>query len=446
MCNETVTTAGDEDMCGNSNKSSIVSDVVVSHSAKPENVQLSNSVFDGNDFSNPEHLKNVKVSKERDDTKLLKIIDKVNDTVDEKTARNTDNLVDSEREMHVKFVEENKLYDTEIFNDIESSHNPSAVENENGKSSVMSSESEVFHTNPCSETSEEKEFRCHLFQDLDGETEVEDSEAVLSGKAVDVELQGGDTEKRKTLGGLEVLRCGSVESSEKLTDVEMQNDYTELSEHVETQNDQTELRVKPTDIEMQNDETENLVEVGLQNCQNEHNVISGDTKVQDCSIEGMYNDTLHSDRKLIGVEAQDDQTELNEVSSVVDDYAGRNEMDDQVDHVIEDDKYNHNKPGAKLTNLKDEDIEAERNDKLCLLKNESSEAGVHVNVINIRVRDSSELQAIPTDIRKNDRAVDEDSGLRTQDSSEQSGTVSSEKETSLVEPEHAVYTGEGNKI
>jgi hypothetical protein len=453
MCSETITTAGDEDMCGNSNKSGIISDVVVSHSAKPENVQLSNSVFDGNGFCNLEHLNNVEVSKERDDSKVLKAADKANDAVDEKTSRSTDSIVDSETEAHVKFVEENKLHDKGIFSDTECSHSPSsAVERENGISSVVSSRSEVSDVDPRSETSGGKEFHCRLFQDFDDETEVEGNEKVLSDKAGVVELQAGEIEQRKTLGSLEVGQCGSVEPSENenMTDVEMQNDYIELSEHlpnVETQDDQTELSGKSTDTEIQNDCTENLVEVGLQNCQAEHNVDCGDTKVQDCSSErpvGMHNDALHSDRRLFGVEAQDGQTKLNEMSSVVGDHVGPNDIDGQVDRVA-DDKYNHSKPGVKLTSLKDEDTEAEGGDKLCLLKKES-EADIRVNVFSVRVRDSSELQAIPTDIKKNDRTVDEVSMLHTEGSSEQHGTVCREKETTLVEPEHAVCTGEGNNI
>ncbi|XP_021929406.1 uncharacterized protein LOC110834501 isoform X3 [Zootermopsis nevadensis] len=389
MCNETITAAGDEDMCENS---SILSDVVLSHSAKAVNVKSSNSVVDGNGFCNSEHLKNVKVLKQRNDTKVLKTTDKVNDAVEEKTV---DNFVDSEREVHIKFVEENKPYGTEISSDV-SSHNSSPVERENEKRSVMSPKSGVSHPHPCSDTSGEKEFHCHLLQGVGDE-----------------ESQGGETGRRKILDGLELLQCGSMEPSEKLSDVEMQNDYTE-----------------------------NLPEVGLQNCHNEHNVNSSDTDVQDCSGEksfGLYNDTVHSDRKLTAVEVQDDQAKLDGLSSVMDDDVGTCDMDYQAGHDIKDDK-----PDMKLANLKD--LETEGDEKLCLLKKESSEAEIHVNVISIHARESNKLQAVSNDIRRTDRAINEDIVLRTENSHEQSRIVSSEKDTSLVEPEHAVYTGEADRF
>lgn len=490
-------------MCGNLKKSSVISDSFVSCSAKPESVQSGNSVLDGNDVCNTKHLKNVKVSEEIHDNK-----------VEENTARRT-NLVDSEKRKLVKSVEENKPYDTEILSDTESSHNSSAVEHENGKSSVTSSNSVVSRLRSSSEVSEEKGFRVRSFQGLDDDTEVEDSEAVLSNKSVDLELQSDETEQRKILGGLEMQQDGSAEPSEMMTDVEMQNDDTEIREHLtnvetqndqtglnekssdietqnyqtelneklsdiemkndqtelnekssdtETQNDQTELNEKSSDIEMQNDQTElneklsdieiqnyqteNLVEVGMQNCQNEHNVSSSDLEVQDCCSEGsadVHNGALHPDRKLISVDAQDDQTKLSEMSSDVDNQVGPNDMDCQVGNVTED-KFNHSEANVILPNPKDEDMEVEQDDKLYPLEKTSSETDIRVNVVSVRVRDSSEVQAVSTDIKKNGRAVDEGNVLITEDSSKQSCSVPSKIERSLVEPEHAVFTGEGNKI
>jgi hypothetical protein len=458
-------------MCGNLNKSSVISDSFVSCSAKPESVQSGNSVLDGNDVCNTKHLKNVKVSEEIHDNK-----------VDENTARRT-NLVDSEKRKLVKSVEENKPYDTEILSDTESSHNSSAVEHENGKSSDTSSNSVVSRLRSSSEVSEEKGFRVRSFQGLDDDTGVEDSEAVLSNKSVDLELQSDETEQGKILGGLEMQQDGSAEPSEMVTDVEMQNDDTEIREHltnvetqndqtglnekssdIETQNDQTELNEKSSDIEMQNDQTElneklsdieiqndqtgNLVEVGMQNCQNEHSVSSSDLEVQDCCSEGsadVHNGALHPDRKLISVDAQDDQTKLNEMSSDVDNQVGPNDMDCQVGNVTED-KLNHSEANVILPNPKDEDMEVEQDDKLYPLEKTSSETDIRVNVISVRVRDSSEVQAVSTDIKKNGRAVDEGNVLITEDSSKQSCSVPSKIERSLVEPEHAVFTGEGNKI
>jgi hypothetical protein len=467
-------------------------------------------------------LKDIEVSKERDDTKVLKITDKIVDKVGENDSRNT---VDSEGEMPVKSqnnfcelesspetlvnadkmfkhsgncgapdhirVKENKQYDTELFNDIESSHSPSALEHEDGSDSVLSSKSdEMSHSHSCNETSEENKSDVHLFRDVESNIETEDSEGPLHDKLVDLEAQSDENQPSKILHNVQMLEDDSLERSEKSADVEMQNRHTKLSEKstdVEMQNyqselseksadvqmendqtelseksaevnmkndltelieksddaemhsDQVELNGKSTDVEMQNDQTETMVEVEMQNCQNEH-VSSGDVEMQDCFIQESVcvpNDTPDSDRKLVGIEVQDHQPKLK-VSSDVDDCAVPNGRDDQVGNA-DVPQYSCNKPGVKPD-------EAEKGDKLCLMKRGYSEAD-NINFVRIRVRDSSELQAVPNDnMKTNDRAIGEDNVPKASASNEESGTVSIEKEISIIEAEHGVGNREGNKF
>jgi hypothetical protein len=152
----------------------------------------------------------------------------------------------------------------------------------------------------------------------------------------------------------------------------------------------------------------------------------------------MHNDIPDSDRKLVGIEAQD-QSELKEVSSDGDSSIGPNDTGDQVDNADEDSCYGHTKPGMKLD-------EAEKNDKLCPVKRGYSEAD-NIHFVRIRVRDSSELKAVPDDSMKfTDRVVGEDNVPKTNASNKENGIVSIEKETSIIEAEHAVDNGGGNKL
>jgi hypothetical protein len=448
MCNETVTTAGDEDICGNSNYSSNVTDVVVSRKAQFENIQSSTPVCDGDDWCNVEHLENVEVSKERDDTRVLMVTNKVIDPIGENIARNTANPVDSEGEMPVKcqdtlaelesssetvintdknfehaegcdaqdhkLVKQSTPNDTELLSCIESSHSPSAVEHENGSSSVVSSKSdEVSHSHHCNETREEKESDVCIFQELNGVTGIEDNLAVLNDESGDLELQSDENKPTKMIGDVE---------SEKSANVVMHSSHK----------DQIELRDKSVDAEMQN-------------CQNKHDANPCNLEMQDYFTEGsvgIHDDTFDSGRKLVSVEVQGNHTELHEVPFDADGHVGPN---DQIDHTGND-QNSYNKLVVKPTDLQDEDNEAEWSGKSCNGKRECSEIDVSTNFVRIRVRDSSELQPIPTDSKKNDdAAVDADTVLKMKANNEQRDTVCSGNETSLIEPEHAMDDREGKK-
>jgi hypothetical protein len=71
----------------------------------------------------------------------------------------------------------------------------------------------------------------------------------------------------------------------------------------------------------------------------------------------------------------------------------------------------------------------------------------NIHLVRIRVSDSSELKAVPSDsMQANDRAVCEDNIPKTIVSNEENGIVSIEKETSIIEAEHAVDNRGGNKF
>lgn len=466
-------------MCGNSKESSIVADAVVAQNTQFDNVQSSAPACDVDGCYKSKHLKDTQVSKERNDTKSLKIGD-----IDNAGGNDSRSAVTFEREMRFKSegsfrdlgtssvtlinagkmfkhsgnsgapdnicVKENKQNDTELFSDIESSHSPNAMEREDESNTVMSPKSdEVSHSQPCNETSEENASDALLCQELEVNMETKDSEGTLHDKLVDLEVQSDENQPSNA----QMLEDDSLEISEKSSDVQMEINQTELSEKsgdVEMQNDQTELSEKSADVEMEinqtelseksADQTETVVEIEIQNCQNEH-VISGDIEMQDCFIQGsinVHNDTPDSDRKLVGIEVQD-QTELKEASPDGDSSVGSNDAGDQVDNAGKDDYYDNNKPGMKPD-------EAEKSDKLCPVKGGHYEAD-SIHFVRIRVRDSSELKAVPGDSMKtNDRVVGEDNVPKTNASNEENDIVSTEKETSIIEADRAVDNRGGNKI
>lgn len=483
-------------MCGNSKESNIVADVV--QNTQFENVQSSAPACNVGECCKSKHLKVTEVSKEGDDIKVLKIADPI---IDKAGETDSINAVASEREIPVKSkdsfreletssetlvnadeifkhsgkcgapdhicVKENKQYDTELFNDIGSSHSPNAMEYEDGSNTVVSSKyDEVSHSHPCNETSEENGSDALLCREVESNVETEGNEDALHDK---LEVQSDEYQPSKILCNAQMLEDDSVGRSEKSPDAEMQNHQTELSEKsaaVEMQNDQTELSEKSADVQMEIsqielsekssdvqvyseqtelnensiDHTETVLEVEMQNCQNEH-VSSGDIEMQNCFIQGSintHNDTPDSDTKLVAIEVQD-QTKLKEASADGDSSVGPNDTGDEVDNADEDNYYGHNKPGM-------EPNEAEKSDELCTVKGGYSEGG-NIHVVRVRMRDSSELKAVPGDSMKtNDRVVGEDNVPKTNASNEENGIVSTEKETSIIEAEHAVDNRGGNKF
>jgi hypothetical protein len=431
-------------MCGNSKGSSTVADAVIAQSTPACGVD---------DCCKSKHLKDIDVSKERDDIKVLKTADKATDKIDEndyrsavasegekpvcesetssETAVNADKMFENSGNCgppdHIP-LKGNNRYDSVLFIDTESSH--SALERDDGSNNVMSSKSdEVSHSRPCNGTSEENESDILLCQEVESSIETEDNESALHDKLVDLEVQTDKTQPSKIVCSVQMLEDDSLEIGGKSACVELKNHQTELSDKsadVEMQNDQTELSEKSADIkvhreqtelnEKSNDQTENVVEIQMQNCQNEH-AISGDIEMQDCLDQGsigMRNDAPDSDRKFGGVEVQD-HTELKEVSSHGVGSVGPNDAGDQVDDADEDHHYGQSKPSMK------------------------PETNTHF--VRIRVRNSSELKAVPSD-----RAVGEDNVAKTNISIDENGIVSVEKGTSVIEAENAVDNIGGNKF
>lgn len=440
-CSETVTTA-DDNIHGNSNKSSSVTDDVLPCNARSENIQSNIPVCNGEDSQNLEQLKNTEVSKEMCDSQVFDVADKGIDTAGDNSARNAANPIGCKTEVTVLFqdssaelesnsetlvnpdkpfepagncsapnnepIKECKQYDTE------SSYSHDAVEHENGKISASSKTDDVSVSRHASQASERIEADVHLFQELDGDFQgldgdAEGSEAVLNDKSVDVELQSDETGPSRL--DVQMQQDDLLEPCGKSADAEVGNDQTELSK-------------KSADLAMQNKE--------------------------------------------------------NEVSSDLSGHAGSNDSDDHTEHVSEDHGYDVTVPDVKPIDLEDKNTEAEQGDKLVedTGEEESHKFGKGTEVEQgVKLGKDSEAgqsdkldkdpeveqdgklchmeegyseaevwQAVSNDSKITNVKADEDSVLRTKASREHSDTVSPAKETTFIELEHTLENGKGNKI
>lgn len=461
-CSETVTTA-DDNMCGNHNKSSSITGVVLSCNAWSENTQSSIPVCNGEDSHNSEGLKNAEVSKEIGDSNFFEVTDKVIDKAGESSARNANDSVDPKREMPVLFqnnsaelennskisVNSDKAFghtgncgaarnglfkdceqsDAVLFSDIESSSSPSALEHENGKSSVMSSRTgDVSDSNHCNQACEGSKSHVHLFQDLVGDFQGldgdrEDSEAGLCNKSVDLEVQSDETDPNGMVCDVQMQQDDSLEPSGKSVEVEMEHDRTESSE-------------KSTDVEMQNDE-------------NEVNEVSSDLNSQaglNDSDELVGKDHKH-DISGSNVKPDDQENENTEAEqgSKLDreielEQSAKFGKDTEAEHSDKCGKDTEAEQGDKLG----EDSEADQGDKLC----KDTEVDEVDKLCNMEkgYSEADVWQAVSNDSENKVRALDEDNVLGAKASSEHNGTVSPEKPTPFIELEHAVENGKGNKI
>jgi hypothetical protein len=442
-------------MCGNSKESSTVADVAVAKNTQFDDVQSSALACDAENTCESKQLKDVEVSKERDvDIRICKkadeIVDKVgeNDTgnaiasegdmsvisndnfyelkTNSETSVNADKMFErsgnSDAPDHIP-VEENKLYDTE------SSHSPSALDHDRSKTVTSSKSGELSRSNHCNEITTENESVLSC-REVERNIETEDIEGALEDELVDVEVQSDENRPSKVLHSVQMLEDG------KSTNVKTKNRDTELNEKssdLEIQNTETKFNEKSSAIEVHSekpdlnekscDKAETKAEVEMQNHQNDHG-ISGDVEMQDCFVQrsvGTRNETPDSDRKLAGVDAQD-QRELNEVSSDGDGDVRPNGADDQVDNANEDHCYNQSKPSMK------------------------PDEADNTHFVRIRVRNSSELKAVPSDsIKANDRAV-EDNVLKTSDNNEENDSITVEKEAPVIVGKHALDNRGGNQF
>jgi hypothetical protein len=438
-------------MHGNCNKSSSVTDVVLSCNALSETIQSSIPLRNGEDSYNSEQLLNAEISEEMSDSKVFDVTDKGIDKAGENSARNAANPVGSEREITVllhdssaelesntetsvnpdkasghtgnrdlardELVKECKQYDTGLFSDAKSSYNLTAVEHENGKGGVVSSRTgEVPESHHCNQASEGNEADVHLFQELDGDFQgldggTDDSEA---DKSVDLELQCDESEPSRIICDVHVQQDDLMEPSGKSADVEMGSDQTDLSK-------------KSADVDMQNDE-------------NQVNEVSSDLKGQ----VGSNDPDDHTEHV-----SKDHEDDVSGPSMKPGDLKEKNTETEQGDKLHDteaeqSDKFDKDTEAEHSAKL-GKDIEAEQSDKLdkdsgvgqdgklCYVANGYAGAGV--------------WQAISNDKKiTNVRVVDDGSVLRTKASSENSGTVSPEQETPFIELEHTMENGKGNKI
>jgi hypothetical protein len=401
-----------------------------------------------------EQLKNTEVSKEMCDSQMFEVADTGIDTAGENSARNAANPTGCKREVtellesnsetlvnpdkpfgpagncgapNNEPVEERKQCDTGLFSDIEPSYSLNAVEHENGKSSVSSSTGDVPDSHHGSQASKESEADVHLFQELDGDFQgldgdTEDSEAVLSDKSVDEELQSDETGSSRI--DVQMQQDDLLEPSGKSSDGEMGND-------------QTELRKKSADVAMQNKEIEVSSDLSGQagsNDSDDH--IEHVSEDHGCDVTGPGMKPVNLEDKNTEAEKGDKLDEDNgaELSDKFDKGTepGQGGKFDKGTEVEQGDNLGKDGEAGQGDKL-DKDPEVEQDGKLCHMEKGDSEADV--------------WQAVSNDSQiTNVKAVDEGSVLRTKASSEHSDTVSPEKDTPFIEIEHTVENGKGNKI
>lgn len=468
-CSETVTTA-DDNIHGNSNKSSSVTDDVLPCNARSENIQSDIPVCNGEDSQNLEKLKNTEVSKEMCDSQVFDVADKSIDTAGENSARNAANPIGCKREVTVLFrdssaelesnsealvnpdkplepagncsapnnepIKEGKQYHTELFSDIESSYSHNAVEHENGKSSVSSRMGDVSDSHHGSQASEGIE--ADLFQELDGDFhgldgDVEDSEAVLNDKSVDVELQSDETGPSRL--DVQMQQDDLLEPSEKSADVEMGNDQTELSKKsadVAMQNKENEVSSDLSGQAGSNDPDDHMEHVSVDHGCDVTGSGMKPVDLEDKNTEAEQGDKLDEDTgaeqgdKLVedtGAEQSDKFGKGTEVEE-----GGKFDKDTEAEQGDKLGKEGEAGQGDKL----DKVPEVERDGKLCHMEKGCSEAEV--------------WQAVSNDSKITNVKADESSVLRTKASSEHSDTVSPATETPFIELEHTLENGKGNKI
>jgi hypothetical protein len=459
-CSETIATA-DDNIHGNCNKSSSVTDDVLPCNARSESVQSSILACNGADSDNLEQLKNTEVSKDMRDSQVLEVADTSIDTAGENSSRNAANPIGCKGEVTVLFqdssaelesnsetlvnpdkpfgptgncgapnnepVVECKQHDTGLFSDIESSYSHNAVEQENGKSSVSSRTGGVSDSRHGSQASSGSEPSVHLFQELDGDfqgldDDGEDSEAVLNDKPVNVELRSDETGPSRI-------------------DVQMQQDDllepSGKSSYVEMGNDQTELSNKIADVGMENKEIEVSSDVSGQagsNDLDDHTEHVSEDNGCDVTAPGMKQVNLedkNTEAEKVDKLDEDSGAELSDNfdKGTEAEQGGKFDEGTEVEHGDKLGKDGEAGQGDKL----DEDSEVEQDGKLCHMEKGDPEAEV--------------WQAVSNDTEiTNVRAVDEGSVLRTKSSSEHSDTVSPEKDPPFIELERTVENGKGNKI